>query len=222
MIFKDNQRRLISLNLTYSGVFIKGFPNYHSLSEPVPEHINESGVGKHFTFMCYIAGLLHTDMPAWMRIHSTPTCAQIASWRIVIQLAVHWKPPRHLQNKPRQARHDCVYTTWWSSKGFSCLFPLFCWLNLWAPVYLYIRLSSKNKPRFRLGCCVTPARWGFWRTAEDDDEARLHHLSLSLQASANCCLILFESKVSTLSCIASLPCRLSVRHHVSYEWTVRL
>lgn len=111
--FKDNQRRLISLNLTYSGVFIKGFPNYHSLSEPVPEHINESGVGKHFTFMCYIAGLLHTDMPAWMRIHSTPNCAQIASWRIVIQLAIHWKLPRHLQNKPRQARHDCVYTTWW-------------------------------------------------------------------------------------------------------------
>lgn len=139
--------------------------------------------------MCYIAGLLHTYMPAWIPFHSY---AQTVSWRIAeVIFACRINPDRPdmtvcIQHGGNQSL----------AQGSSCLCERPC---------IYTQLSFKNKPRYCLGRCVIPMRWGFWRTAEDDDEARLHHLSLPLQASANCCLILFESKVSILSCVTSLP-----------------
>lgn len=50
---------------------------------------------------------------------------------------------------------------------------------------------------------------------QDTDDAQLHHLSLAVQVSTNCCLILFGSKVSILSCITFF---MPTRNHDAYEY----
>lgn len=171
--FSNNRRRLTCLNLTYLRIFPKVFQMNILLVSLCLSLVCSQNIS-HLCVLkqAYLIMTCQFGCEFMNSHHCTKSLMEKCN-------TISWKPPD-------------------TCKTSSDRVNMFHQLNLWASKYIYTsEILIQNQVHGLFGCKTSEVR--FLEDSRGQSWCSLHHLSLTLQVSANCCLIRFESKVSILS-----------------------